>query len=150
VHVAQVVLAAATVLALVAVVTAIPTLLRVPADNDARAHLTGALVILTGGAAVTFAAYLADDLRCGHHCDRGTGPSGIASVHRWWHRHGSWQWSAQLTIAAAGLAVAALAFALAARRSRGARAPLWTARLVYLAWAGLVFAAPAAYELVKG
>jgi len=144
----EVVLAVATVVAVAAVVSALPALARVPRDNDARSHLTAALVMLTGAAAITFAAYLAFDLRCGHRCDGGQG-TGFAGVHRWWHRHDSWQWSVQLTIAAAGLAVAALAFGLAARRSGRARAPLWGARLVYAAWVGVVFAAPAIYELVK-
>jgi hypothetical protein len=81
--VAEVILAAATVFAVVAVATAIPTLLRVPADNDARAHVTPALVMLTGAAAITFAAFLAFDARCGHRCDRGHAPEGLASVHRW-------------------------------------------------------------------
>ena len=146
---ADVVLAAGTVIAVVAVTTALPVLFRIPADNDARAHLTGALVILTGGAAITFGAYLGNDLRCGHRCDRGAAPGGIASFHRWWHRHDSWQWSTQLTIAAIGLAIAALAFAMAARRSPRARTPLWLARFVYAGWVVLVFAVPAAYEVVR-
>jgi hypothetical protein len=148
--VAEVVLAAATVFAVAAIAAAIPALLRVEPARDARSRLTPSLAILTGGAAITFAAYLAYDLRCGHRCDRGDAPTGLASVHRWWHRHGSWQWSTQLTIAAVGLAVAALAFALAARRSRRARPPLWLARVLYGAWVVLVFAVPAAYELIKG
>jgi hypothetical protein len=147
--VAQLILAGATVFAVVAVATALPTLFRIPADNDARAHLTPALVILTGGAAITFAAYLGFEARCGHRCDKGRAPDGLASVHRWWHRHDSWQWSAQLTIAALGLGIAALAFALAARRHPRARAPVWAARAVYLGWVLVVFAAPAVYELVK-
>jgi hypothetical protein len=145
---AEVVLAAATVVAVVAVVSALPALARVPRDNDARSHLTGALVMVTGAAAITFGAYLAYDLRCGKRCDRGAAAGGIDSLHRWWHRHDAWQWSVQLTIAAAGLAVAALAFGLAARRSRRARAPLWAARMVYGVWIAVVFAAPAIYELV--
>jgi hypothetical protein len=147
--VADVVLAAATVFAVVAVATAIPILLRVPEDNDARAHVTGALVMVTGAAAITFGAYLGNDLRCGHRCDRGDVPTGIDSLHRWWHRNDSWQWSTQLTLAAVGLAIAALAFAMAARRNPRARAPLWIARLVFLAWVLLVAGAPAVYELVN-
>ena len=147
---AEAVLAAATVLAVASVVSALPTLIRIPRDNDARSHLTPALVMITGAAVITFAAYLAHDLRCGHRCDRGEPPGGLANVERWWHRHDSWQWGAQLTIAAVGLAVAALAFALAARRSRRARTPLWAARGVYVAWAVLVFALPAVYRLVSG
>lgn len=146
---AQVVLAAATVFAVVAVAAALPALVRATPGRDARSRLTPSLAMLTGGAAVTFAAYLADDLRCGHRCDRGPAPTGVASFHRWWHRHDSWQWSAQLTIAAAGLALAALAFALAVRRVRLARPPLWLARLLYVAWVALVFLGPAVYELVK-
>jgi hypothetical protein len=147
--VAEVVLAAATVFAVVAVATTLPRLLRLAPGRDARARLMPSLVILTGGAAITFAAYLAFHLRCGHRCDMGDAPTGLASVHRWWHRHESWQWEAQLTVAAVGLAVGALAFALAARRGRRARVPLWGARLLYLAWLVLVFVLPAAYELFK-
>jgi cytochrome bd-type quinol oxidase subunit 2 len=147
--VAEVVLAATTVFAVLAVATAIPALLRTERGKDARSRLTPSLAILTGGAAITFAAYLTNDLRCGHRCDRGAAPSGIASFHRWWHRHDSWQWSTQLTIAAVGLAIAALAFAMAARRRPRARTPLWVARFVYAGWVVLVFAIPAAYEVVR-
>jgi hypothetical protein len=104
-------------------------------------------VILTGGALVAFAAYVGFESRCGHRCEDGAG-GGFAGLHHWWRARASWQWSAQLTIAAAGLAAASLAFALAARGSGRARGPLWAARLRYLAWAVVVFAMPAAYELV--
>jgi hypothetical protein len=130
-----------------AVAAALPALVRGPEDREARKRLTPSLVILTGGAAITFAAYVAFDVRCDHNCDHAGNGTGFAGVHRWWHRHDSWQWSAQLTIAAAGLALAAVAFALAARRTRGARAPLWVARLVYAVWVAVVFAVPAVYEL---
>jgi hypothetical protein len=145
----EIVLAVATVVAVAAVASALPALARVPRDNDARSHLTAPLVMVTGAAVITFGAYLGYDLRCGKRCDREAGGGGIDSLHRWWHRHDAWQWSVQLTIAAAGLAVAALAFGLAARRSPRARAPLWLARLVYAAWVAVVFAAPAIYELVS-
>jgi ABC-type transport system involved in multi-copper enzyme maturation permease subunit len=60
-------------------------------------------------------------------------------------------WPAVLLVnRALWIGVAALAFALAARRSRRARAPFWVAWLVYVAWAALVFGAPAAYEAFKG
>jgi cytochrome bd-type quinol oxidase subunit 2 len=144
----KIVLATAIVVGVAAMVTAVATLMRAPAERDARARLTPALVILTGGAFITFSGYLAYDLRCGHRCERGAG-GGFAGLDRWWRDHDSWQWGAQLTIAAVGLAAAAVAFALAARGSRHARVPLWAARLIYLAWIALVFAVPAVYELVK-
>jgi hypothetical protein len=137
------------VIAVACVATALPAILREAAEPDARARLLPALLIATGGAAVTFAAYLAFDIRCGHRCEGG-GDEGFGGFHRWWHRDHSWQWGVQLTIAAAGLAFAALAFAMAARRRRRARAPLWVARIVYAAWVVLVFAVPAAYELFRG
>ena len=146
---ADVVLAAATVFAVVAVATSLPSLLRADARERAGTRLMPSLVMLTGAAAITFAAWLAFDVRCGHRCDRGPGPDGIDSLHRWWHRHDSWQWGAELALAGAGLAVAALAFAMAARGMRRARALLWTARLAYLAWIALVFGAPAVYELLN-
>ena len=143
---AEVALAAATVFAAAAVSASLPVLVR---RAPAGGRLTPSLVILTGGAAITFAAWLAFDIRCGHHCEPARGSHGVASLERWWRRHDSWQWSAELTIAAAALAVAALAFALAARGAGRARAALWAARLAYAAWIVLVFAPPAVYELVR-
>ena len=68
---AEVLLAAATVVAAAAVLATVPSIVRRPgAGRPAarRKHLTPALVILTGGAAVTFVAWLAFDLRCGGAC----------------------------------------------------------------------------------
>ena len=70
---AEVVLAAATVLAVAAVAVALPAVLRAPAERAVRTRLTPALVILTGGAVISFAAYLAFSSRCGHRCERGAG-----------------------------------------------------------------------------
>ena len=144
---AEIVLAAATVLAVVAVAVALPALLRAPAERAARTRLTPALVILTGGAVISFAAYLAFSSRCGHRCEQGAG-SGFAGLHDWWRTRHSWQWNAQLTIAATALAAGALAFALAAYGSRFTRLPLWIARLLLATWAIVCFAMPAIYELV--
>ena len=107
--------------------------------------------LLTGGAAIAFASWIAYDGRCGHGCDRHPRyETGLAGFYRWWHRHDSWQWSWQLIVAATGLALAATAFGLAARAHPRARTPLWAARAVYLVWVVLVFAVPAAYELIMG
>ena len=144
---AEVVLAAATVLAVAAIAVALPALLRAPAERAARTRLTPALVILTGGAVISFAAYLAFSSRCGHRCERGAG-GGFAGLHDWWRTRHSWQWNAQLAIAATALAAGALAFALAAYGNRFSRFPLWIARLLLAAWAIVCFAMPAIYELV--
>ena len=143
----EVVLAMATVLAVAAVAAALPAVLRAPADRAARTRLTPTLVILTGGAVISFAAYLAFTSRCGHRCERGAG-AGFAGLHDWWRTRHSWQWNAQLEIAGAALAAGALAFALAAYGRRLARLPLWIARLLLAAWAIVCFAMPAVYELL--
>jgi hypothetical protein len=124
---------------------------RRPRGDDARIRLLPSLALLTGGAAIAFAAWVAFDGRCGHSCDRHPRyETGLAGFYRWWHRHDSWQWSAQLTLAAIGLMLAAVAFALTARGHRRARVALWAARVVYVVWVVLVFAVPAGYELVYG
>ncbi|HKP92014.1 MAG TPA: hypothetical protein VJT75_18745 [Thermoleophilaceae bacterium] len=135
---------------MVAVGAALPALLRRPRGGE-RIRLLPSLALLTGGAAIAFAAWVAFDGRCGNGCDAHPRyETGFAGFYRWWHRHDSWQWSAQLTLAAVGLALAAVAFALAARGHPRARVPLWGARVVYAVWVVLVFAVPAAYELVYG
>jgi hypothetical protein len=136
----------------IAVATGLAALLRQrPRGQGARVRLLPSLALLTGGAAIAFAAWVAFDGRCGHGCDRHPRyETGFAGFYRWWHRHDSWQWSAQLTLAAAGLALAALAFALTARAHPRARAGLRAARVVYVVWVVLVFAVPAVYELVFG
>ena len=61
---AEIALAAATVIAIAALATGLPALLR---DRRAgRSRITSALVILTGGGAITFVAYVAFQLRCGN------------------------------------------------------------------------------------
>jgi hypothetical protein len=124
---------------------------RRPRGPGARVRLLPSLALLTGGAAIAFAAWVAFDGRCGHSCDRHPRyETGFAGFYRWWHRHDSWQWGAQLTLAAIGLAVAAVAFALTARAHPRARVVLWAARVAYVVWVVLVFAVPAAYEVVFG
>src|SRR5205814_8749063 len=125
---AEVVLAAATVLAVAAVAVALPAVLRAPPERAARTRLTPALVILTGGAVISFAAYLAFSSRCGHRCERGAG-SGFAGLHDWWRTRHSWQWNAQLTIAATALAAGTLAFALRAYGSSFSHLPVSSVRL---------------------
>src|SRR3989442_45775 len=80
----EIAVATATVLALVAVVAALPPILRARERGAVRSRLTPTLVILPGGAAIPFAAYLAFELRCGHSgCKRGAG-GGFAGLDRWW------------------------------------------------------------------
>jgi hypothetical protein len=120
-----------------------------PRGANARVRLLPSLALLTGGAAIAFASWIAFDGRCGHGCDRHPHyQTGLAGFYRWWHRHDSWQWSAQLTLAAVALALAAISFALTARGHPRARLALWAARAAYVVWAVLVFAVPAAYEVV--
>src|SRR5437763_4492957 len=143
---AEVVLAVATVLAVAAVAVALPAVLRAPADRAARTRLTPTLVILTGAAVISFAAYVAFTSRCGHRCERGAG-TGFAGLHDWWRTRHSWQWNAQLVIAGAALAAAAAAFALAAYGRRLARFPLSIARLLLAGLAFVCFGVPAVYGL---
>jgi hypothetical protein len=135
--------------AVVAVVVALATLLEErPRGRAQRLKLLPYLALLTGGAAIAFAAWIAHQGRCGQGCDHEPfGDTGIAGFRGWWHRHDSWQWSAQLTLAAAGLALSAVAFALAARGHRRARVLLWAARIVYIVWVAVVFVVPGAYAL---
>ena len=125
---AELAAAAATVLAVVALATGLPALLR---DRYAgRARITPALVVLTGGAAITFVAYLAFTLRCGNSgCRKGAG-EGWLEADRWWRDDSTWQWGGQLLLAALGLAAAAVAFWLGAR-GRGGRAPVVAAWALY-------------------
>ena len=124
---------------------------RRPRRRDARPRLLPSLALLIGGGAIAFASWLAYDKRCGHQCDAHPRyETGFAGFYRWWHRHDSWQWSAQLTLAAVALALAATAFAFSARGHAQARLVLWAARVVYGVWVVLVFAVPAAYEVVYG
>jgi hypothetical protein len=143
----EIAVAAATVVALVGIVASMPPLLRTQQGASARSRLTPALVMLTGGAAITFTAYLAFQIRCsGTSCRQGAG-NGFAGLHRWWRSEHSWEWGAQLLVASIGLATASLAFWLSARGSKHARPPLWMARFLYVVWALFVFLVPAIYEI---
>src|SRR3954447_16265715 len=112
-----------------------------------RARLTPALVIVTGGAAVTFVSYIAYVLRCrGGGCHDTGWAFGL--VRTWWRQETAWEGGAQLTLASVGLGAASIALALSARGSEeSARPPLIAARIAYLAWAVLVFVPAAAYEV---
>jgi hypothetical protein len=146
---AETVLAAATIVAVAGMGAGLLALLRAPERRAVRSGLTPALVMLTGGAAITFAAWLGYAIRCGGGtCHPGAG-GGFLGLDRWWLQHDSWQWGTELLLAALGLAAAAVAFWLAARRSRRARPALWLARLVYLSWFLLILAT-AVYGVVNG
>ncbi|HEX8065428.1 MAG TPA: hypothetical protein VF520_02745 [Thermoleophilaceae bacterium] len=143
---AEIALAVASIVAVIAVAAGLPPLLR-EAQRSARARLTPALVVLTGGAAITFVSYLGFALRCGDAgCEDGGG-EGPAELDRWWRHESTWQWGAQMLVAAAALVAASLAFVLSARGSRRRRGPLVVAWALYGAWAIAVFLVPAAYEL---
>jgi uncharacterized membrane protein len=144
---AEVLLAATTIFAVIAVATGLPPLLR---DREAgRSRVTAALVVLTGGAGITFVSYLGFALRCGDSgCEAGSG-TGFGEFDRWWRDESTWQWGGQLMLAALALGAAALAFLLSARAHRRRRVPLVVAWVLYGLWALLVFAAPAAYELAS-
>lgn len=131
-------------LAVIAVAASLPRLLREGRGANLRPRLTPALLILTGGAAVTLASYLVFKLGCDRlGCHRREG-HGFAKLDDWWHGRHSWEWAGQVTIAAAALTAAALAFWLSAGARRGARHALWSARLLYAAWVVLVFVVPVA------
>src|SRR2546425_13342417 len=63
-HPGEIALAAATVVALAAVVAGLPPLLRPAEAEGGRGRVTPALVMLTGGAALTLTAHPAFELRC--------------------------------------------------------------------------------------
>ena len=142
----ELVLAAAIVAAVIALATALPPLLRSAGEPGARSRLAPSLVIVTGGALITFTAYLAFDIRCGESCIADPA-AGLFDLDRWWRRRRSWQWEAQLLVAAPALAVAALAFAMAVRRNHRAVLPLGIARALYGVWIVTVFGFTALSEL---
>lgn len=142
---AEIGLAAATVVAVAAVAVALTA---IASGETGRARLTSALVIVTGGAAITFVAYLAFHIRCGEAgCVFRPGDE-VAGVAPWWRIDGAWQWAAQLGLASAGLVTSSLALAAAARKARAARPLLIGARVAYVLWALFVFVVPLAWELL--
>src|SRR3989442_15685673 len=83
-HPGEIALAAATVVALAAVVAGLPPLLRPAEAEGGRGRVTPALVMLTGGGAITFTAYLAFGPRCGTtRCRRGAGGGFAGRPPRW-------------------------------------------------------------------
>ena len=143
-RVGEIMVAAGTLIAVVAVGAALPALMR---RTGGRSGLTPALVILTGGAAITFVAWLAFTIRCSQSGCHVKPSYTVFGLEPWWRRKHSWQWGAQLTLASVGLVVASLSLALAARERPGARATLFAARFVYAAWALVAFVLPAAWEV---
>src|SRR2546421_11633896 len=102
-HPGEIAVAAATIVALVGIVASLPPLLADRQGTAARSRLTPALVMLTGGAAITFAAYLAFQIRCsgGAGCKNGAG-GGFAELDRWWRSETPWEGGAQLLLASLG------------------------------------------------
>jgi hypothetical protein len=140
----EIALAVATVVAVVAVGVALTGIAR---RNAGRTGLTSPLVVVTGGAAITFVAYIAFQIRCGDTgCVVGIGDT-VAGISPWWRIDRAWQWGGQLTLASAGLMISSLALAFAARESRAARPLLIAARAAYFIWILLVFAVPLAWEV---
>jgi hypothetical protein len=143
-RVGEVTLAAATVAAAALLVLTLPVLVR---RARGRAGVTPALVIATGGAAITFVAYLAFAVRCtqaGCHFGKGDTVAGLAP---WWRIKGAWQWGAQLALASVALLIASAALALAVREKRAAAPVVTLARLAYGVWTIVVFVIPAAWEI---
>jgi hypothetical protein len=104
----------------------------------------------TGGAVITFIAYIAFNGRCGSECIDHGGPQ-LAGHDVWWRIDQAWQWSAQLGVASLGLAGAALALLCTARGwSRAAGAPLWLARIAFAVWGLAALILPISLELATG
>jgi cytochrome c biogenesis factor len=144
-RVGEAALAAATIVAVALVATTLPAVFR--RSGGPRGTLTPALVIVTGGAALTFVAYLAFAVRCTQSGCNVRQDHAVGGVLPWWRIKGSWQWGAQLTLASVGFALAALALAMAARERRRAGRAVNVARLAFGLWALLVFVIPAAWEI---
>jgi hypothetical protein len=154
-HLGPALLGAAMVLGLCAVATTL--LSAAPAvrpggdwGTRTRPRVLAPLAMTTGGAVITFVAYIAFEGRCGLDCiDRG-GPQ-LAGRDVWWRVEEAWQWSAQLAIASVGLAAAAIALVCAARGwQRAAGTPLWVARIAYAVWALAALIVPLGLELTTG
>ena len=148
-RIGEISVAAATVFAAIAVAVTLPGLLK---RRRGRSKLTPALVIVTGGAAITFVAWLAFTIRC---TESGCGVRhgyALFGLQPWWRLQASWQWGAELALASVGLVTASLSLALAARDRRSARPALIAARLVYGTWAIVAFVLPALWEIfvIKG
>jgi hypothetical protein len=148
-HAGEIALGIAMTVALVCIAATLLPLARVNGRDHptGRARLTPALVIVTGGAAVTFVSYLAYVLRChGQGCRDPGWAFGI--VRTWWRRDTAWEWGAQLALASVGLVAGSIALAFSARgREDRARPPLLAARVAYFAWALIVFLPAATYEV---
>jgi hypothetical protein len=144
-RVGEVALAAATVIAVILVAATLPAVLR--RSTRSRRAITPALVIVTGGAAITFVAYLAFAVRCTQSGCNVRPDYAVAGIAPWWRIKGSWQWGAQLALASVGFALASVALAMAARERRRAGRAVNAARLTYALWAVLVFLIPAVWEI---
>jgi hypothetical protein len=139
-----VVVAVATIVAVVLMAVTIPVIVR---RARGRARLTPALVILTGAAAITFAAYLAFLIRCAEAGCRFDAGDTVAGLEPWWRRNSSWQWGGQLALAGVGLLLASIALTLAARERRATGRAVTLARVAVFLWAAIVFVIPAAWEI---
>ena len=145
-RVGEVVMAAATIAAVVLMAFTLPALLR--RDRVGRARVTPALVILTAAAAITFVAYLGFIFRCD---ESGCGvPSGqdVLGVEPWWRDDTAWQWGGQLALAGIALVLSSAALTLAVRERAAARRAVLLARVAVGAWVLLAFLVPLGWELL--
>jgi hypothetical protein len=110
-----------------------------------KPRLAAPLMTLTGGAVITFVAYLAYDGRCRGWC--GPDPAGREV---WWRIHDAWQWAAQLAVASIGLGAAALALVLAARGMRGVRPNVRVAQAAFACWIVAALVIPLGMEIASG
>lgn len=145
-RVGEVVMAAATVAAVVLLALTLPALIRL--GRGGRRAVTPALVILTGAAAITFVSYLAFFVRCAEAgCVVRPGDT-AAGLYPWWRANDSWQWGAQLALAGVALVLASVALFLAVRGRRSAPRAVALARAAVFVWALVAFFIPALWEIL--
>jgi hypothetical protein len=145
-RIGEVVMAAATVAAVVLLALTLPALIRL--GRGGRRAVTPALVILTGAAAITFVSYLGFFVRCAEAGCEIQSDDSIAGLYPWWRTDDAWQWGAQLALAGIALVLASLALFLAVRRRRTAARAVAIARVAVFIWALVAFFIPALWEIV--
>jgi hypothetical protein len=147
-RIGELVMAAATVAAVVLLALTLPALIRL--GRGGRRPVTPALVVLTAAAAITFVSYVGFFVRCAD-SDSGCGyDSGdtFAGFSPWWRTDDAWQWGAQLALAGVALVLASLALFLAVRKRRAAGRAVAVARVAVFIWALVAFLIPALWEIV--
>ena len=145
-RIGEVVMAAATIAAVVLLALTLPALIRL--GRGGRRAVTPALVILTGAAAITFVSYLGFFVRCEESGCGVAAEDTVAGLYPWWRTDDAWQWGAQLALAGVALVLASLALFLAVRRRRAAGRAVALARVAVFIWVLVAFAVPALWEVV--